>query len=118
MENLKKFNVYAKDKAGMVQKFEFEHSNQSMERASQRGINNDRLSLALAYGEIIQKQGLEFHILGENRIPDEFEKDKEKFKNTVVVTNRDCVITCYRAKDPYKQIKKKSKIFYTQRMAA
>jgi hypothetical protein len=118
MENLKRFNVYATDKAGMVQKFEFEHSYHSMERASQRGINNDRLSLALAYGEIIQKQGLEFHILGENRIPDEFEKEKEKLKNTIVVTRRDCVITCYRAKDPYKQIRKKSKIFYTQREAA
>ena len=118
MGNIKKINVYAKDKIGMVQNFKFEHSNHSLERASQRGINNDRLSIALAYGEIIQKQGLEFHILGENRIPDEFEKEKEKFKNTVFVTRRDCVITCYCAKDPYKQIRKKSKIFYTQRTAA
>ena len=118
MENLKKINVYAKDKIGMVQNFKFEHSNHSLERASQRGINNDRLSIALAYGEIIQKQGFEFHILGENRIPEEFEKEKEKLKNTVVVTIRDCVITCYRAKDPYKQIRKKSKNFYTQSVAA
>lgn len=118
MENFKKINVYAKDKSGMVQKFKYEHSNHSLERASQRGINNDRLSIALAYGELIQKQGLEFHILGENRIPDEFEKEKEKLKNTVVVTRRDCVITCYRAKEPYKHIKKKSKTFFTQRLAA
>lgn len=118
MENLKKLNVYAKDKAGVVHKFQFEHSNHSLERASQRGFNNNRLSVALAYGEVIQKQGLEFHILGENRIPDEFEKEKEKLKNTVVVTRRDCLITCYRAKAPYKQIKKKPKIFYTQRIAA
>jgi hypothetical protein len=118
MENFKKFNVYAKDKSGMVQEFEFEHSNHSLERASQRGINNDRLSIALAYGELVQKQGLEFHILGENRIPDEFEKEKEKYKNTIVVTRRDCVITCYRAKDPFKHIKKKSKTFYTQKLAA
>lgn len=109
MENHRKINVYAKDKSGMVQKFEFEHSNHSLGRASQRGINNNRLSIALAYGDIIQKQGLEFHILGENSIPDEFEKQKEKLINTVVVTRRDYVITCYRAKDPYKHINKKSK---------
>ena len=49
MENLKKINVYAKDKSGMVHEFEYEHSNHSLERASQRGINNDMLSVALAY---------------------------------------------------------------------
>lgn len=119
MENIKRINVYARDKkTGMVQNFKFEHSNHSLERASQRGINNNRLSVALAYGDIVQKQGLEFHILGENKIPDELEKERDKLKNTIVVTKGDCIITCYRARDPYKQIRKKSKVFYKQGVAA
>lgn len=119
MEINRKFKANAKDKeTGFVQSFEFIHSSHSLERAAQRGINNLRIELTLVYGESFRKQGYEFCVLGENRIPDEYQKSKDKLINTVVVMDSDRIITCYVAKDPYRQIKKKSKTLWTYRHAA
>jgi hypothetical protein len=117
----RKIKAYAKDQeTGCVQEFEFMHSGHSLERASQRCINNFRIKIALVYGDTIRKQGYEFCILGEDRIPDDLLRYKDKLKNTVVVMegDSDTLVTCYRAKDPYKQVKKKPKMLMHKKMAA
>jgi hypothetical protein len=119
MANSSKINVVQKDKkTGCVQRFQFEHSRHSMERGIQRCITNDQISVVIAYGDMIEKQGLQYYIMGEDNIPDEYLKDKERFRNIVVVADNGFVITSYRSKCPFRHIKKKSKTFYTQKLAA
>ena len=121
LEIQRKIRAYAKDReTGYVQQFEFKHTAHSLERASQRAINDFRIKITLVYGDTVRKQGYEYCILGENRIPEDLLRYKDKLKNTVVVMDghSDTLITCYRAKDPYKQIRKKSKTLFTNRMAA
>lgn len=121
LEFQRKIKAYAKDQeTGYVQHFEFMHSAHSLERASQRAINDFRIKIALVYGDTVRKQGYEYCILGEDRIPEDLLRYKDKLKNTVVVMdgNSDTLVTCYRAKEPYKQIRKKSKMLLTQRLAA
>jgi len=91
--------------------FHFKHTRHSFRRAAQRGINLNKITATLQYGENIYKQGLIYFILGENNIPDLLGKEKDKLKNTVVVVAGDSneVITCYRSSDPFKKIKIKSK---------
>ena len=113
--------AYARDsESSYVQDFEFKHSGHSLERASQRCLNNFRIRIALVYGNSIRKQGYEYCILGEDRIPEELIKLKDKLKNTVVVMDGDSetIVTCYRANKPYKHILKKSKTLLTQKVAA
>jgi hypothetical protein len=100
--------------------FKFTHSNHSSKRAKQRGMYGEKLSMTLAYGEPIYKQGLLYYILGEKNFPDEWKKKKGKIRNMVVVVSgtSDRVVTCYRSKNPFKHIKKKSKILYTNCHAA
>ena len=120
-DNQRSIKAYAKDaESGYVQEFEFKHSGHSLERASQRCLNNFRIKIALVYGESVRKQGYEYCILGEDRIPEELLKYKDKLKNTVVVMDgdSDTIVTCYRANKPYKHIRKKSKTLLTQKMAA
>lgn len=121
LEFQRKISAYAKDKeTGYVQQFEFTHSGHSLERASQRAINDFRIKIALVYGDTIRKQGYEYCILGEDRIPEDLLRYKDKLKNTVVVMDgsSDTLVTCYRAKEPYKQIRKKSKTLLTHKLAA
>ena len=94
--------------------FHFKHTRHSFKRAAQRGINLNKITATLQYGENIYKQGLIYFILGENNIPDLLSKEKDKLKNTVVVVAGDSneVITCYRSSDPFKKIKIKSKQLY------
>lgn len=91
--------------------FHFKHTRHSFKRAAQRGINLNKITAALQYGENIYKQGLIYFILGENNIPESLSKEKDKLKNTVVVVAGESnqVITCYRSSDPFKKIKIKSK---------
>ena len=59
-------------------------------------------------------QGLNYYVLGERDIPDFLSKEKSHIKNTVVITAGDTnqVITCYKANNPFKRIKHKSKELY------
>lgn len=89
----------------------FEHTEHSYQRSQQRGLSPEKIIATLQYGEIVHKQGLMFHILGENNIPDSLIKQKEKLRNTIVVVAGDSnqVITCYRSKDPFKNVRVKPK---------
>lgn len=90
----------------------FTHSNHSLHRSSQRGVNNDKLSLVLEFGDCMFKQGLNYFIIGsKNRYKGLSDRDFEKVKNTVVVVAGDssCIITCYKSDNPFRNIKKKTK---------
>jgi len=91
--------------------FNFKHTRHSFLRASQRGINSNKIAIALQFGDNIYKQGLIYFILGENNIPASLSKDKDKLINTVVVVsgNSNEVITCYRSSNPFRNIRVKSK---------
>jgi hypothetical protein len=95
-------------------RIEFEHSAHSYLRASQRGLEGDKISVALLFGEVFHKQGLIYYVLGEHNIPDILAKEKNKLANTIVVVAGDTnkIITCYRSRHPYKHIKMKSKILF------
>jgi hypothetical protein len=108
----RRFNVVAKDPDSEVEQvFQFTHSDHSMVRSAQRGIEGFRMQVAIRYGRTIRKQGLEYCILGKNDIPEHLSHMCAKLRDTVVIISgeSDCVITCYRGKDPFKRIKKKSK---------
>lgn len=93
--------------------FEYHHSMHSQQRSKQRGIDKDKLSIALSYGNAYYKQGYIFYVLGEDQIPEYLTAKKSKYVNTIVVTDSesDRIITCYRCKEPHRHIKKKSKGF-------
>jgi hypothetical protein len=92
----------------------------SQQRSKQRGIDKDKLSIALSYGNAYYKQGYIFYVLGEDQIPEYLTSKKSKYVNTVVVTDSesDRIITCYRCKEPHRHIKKKSKIYFKNYNAA
>ena len=108
------------NKEGKSMRFSFEHSDHSLIRSRQRSICNDKLSIALRYGQPLYKQGLVFYVLGEKDIPQHLARRKNELENTVVVvagdTNR--IITCYRNARPYHHIKTKTKRLYRSRTAA
>ncbi|RYY50600.1 MAG: hypothetical protein EOO06_03330 [Chitinophagaceae bacterium] len=89
--------------------FAFSHSRHSLVRAAQRGLREQKIAAALAYGVPYSKQGLVFYVLGEDQIPESLARQKDKLVNTVVVTdsNSDLVITCYRCSDPHRHIRRK-----------
>lgn len=113
--------VVSKDeKTGGVEVFTFTHTNHSFKRSAQRGINDNNMAIVILYGEPFYKQGLIYYVLGNDRIPESLLKDKEKLRNTVVIVDgdSDTIITCYRSKQPYKHIRRKSKKLFTELIAA
>ncbi|PJE46501.1 MAG: hypothetical protein CUR34_07645 [Sediminibacterium sp.] len=109
----KTLTVVSKDeKTGWVESFRFTHTSHSFTRSAQRGIDSSKLSIALLYGQPFYKQGLIYYVLGENNIPSKLMNNKESLRNTIVIVDgkSDTIITCYRAKDPFKHIKRKSSI--------
>jgi hypothetical protein len=115
----RKFMMVVRDEDTLEdQVFNFTHSNHSLVRASQRGIDRLRMETTLKYGKSVYRQGMEFCILGSRDIPDSLSHMRDKLEGTVVVLGEEsgCVITCYRGRNPYKRIKRKSKRLY--RMAA
>lgn len=98
----------------------FSHTDHSLERSAQRGITPEMIYAVLEYGESFFKQGLVYYVLGADNIPKRFLKEKNRFKNLVVVGAGDSnsIVTCYRAKNPFKLIKHKSKKLLTHRQMA
>ncbi|MFD3409044.1 hypothetical protein SKC37_10275 [Aquirufa sp. HETE-83D] len=92
--------------------FLFSHTHHSFTRSSQRGINSDKIIVALEFGEVFYSQGLQWCVLGEKNIPTYLKHKKNQLMNTVVIVSGDSnqVITCYRCTKPFKNIKTKSKI--------
>ena len=92
--------------------FFFSHTTHSFKRSSQRGIDSEKIIVAIEFGEVFYKQGLQWHVLGAKGIPPYLEHKKNQLMNTVVIVSGDSnqIITCYRSKNPFKNIKTKSKI--------
>jgi hypothetical protein len=81
-------------------------------RMVKRSIQKEAVSIALLHGEQFYKQGLVFHVLGENNVPKNLHPQvHKKCKNLIVVTdeNPGVIITSYRNNDPMRYIKKKCK---------
>ena len=100
--------------------FEFQHSEHSLSRALQRGLTETHLRLALKYGKVFRKQGMQFYVLGEKDLPDNVTKEVRRFSNTIVLVSgqSNSIITCYRNNDPYRFVKRKSKLLKPFRNAA
>jgi len=90
----------------------FEHSNHSLERACQRNITKQDITVAIEYGDTFFKQGLIFYVLGKNNLPQNIKRrSPKKNSNLVVVISGDSniILTCYRSQNPFKHLKKKQK---------
>jgi len=92
--------------------FNFSHTQHSNKRSCQRGINKDKIIIALEYGKATFKQGLLYYVLGEKDIPAHLQQEKNKFMNIVVIVSGDSneIVTCYRSKNAVKNIKLKPKV--------
>jgi len=98
-----------------VERFSYRHTIHSQARAAQRGLTERKLSIALAHGEAVYRQGLVFYILGRYNIPEELEREASQLENTVVIVDEDSgmVLTCYRNSNPFKYVRRKGKVFRT-----
>jgi len=98
------------EKTKQTHVLKFKHSQHSLIRSSQRGISKSKIEIALMFGQIYFKQGLNYYVLGEKDIPDSHLKEKSHLKNIVVVVSGESntVITCYKSKNPFKLMKHKS----------
>ena len=79
---------------------------------SSRSISTIAIKTALLYGSMISKQGLSYYLLQENRIPEDYNASlSPRNKNLVVITddNSGTIVTCYRARSGFKNIRKKRK---------
>jgi hypothetical protein len=100
-------------KSGKIFSYSMSHTKHSKYRAAQRGFSENDLLNALDFSEVIRKQGLYFYIVVNSRIPSSLpEKRKKKILNMVVVVSgdEDSIITCYKAKNNFKHIKKKNNL--------
>jgi hypothetical protein len=86
------------------------HSTHSRKRASQRGLSSDKIAAALNYGTIVSRQKMDFYVLRAKDIPSHLFHLKSQMENTVVLLAADGgIITCYRGRNPFRKITKKSK---------
>lgn len=94
--------------------FSFSHTIHSKQRSCQRGIRNERIQAAIRFGEVFQKQGFLYYVLGERNLPESLRRSKEQYRDIVVVTSGDSedIITCYRSSNPFRHLKRKSKKYY------
>jgi hypothetical protein len=105
-----RYSVYENDFRDGLD-FNFIHTSHSNKRSCQRGVNTDKIIIALEYGNTTFKQGLLYYVLGEKDIPAHLQHHKNKFMNTVVIVSGDSnvIVTCYRSKNAVKNIKLKPK---------
>jgi hypothetical protein len=93
-------------------KYYLKHSLHSQCRASERGITDNDIQIALDFSESIFKQGLIFHIVMDKLIPSNLPKKQvSRIKNMVIVMANDepRIITCYKSNKALSKIRKKSK---------
>ena len=90
--------------------FNLKHTTHSMKRASQRGITDKIIDLAIDYAQMFFKQGLVFYVVTSKCIPDAIQGNlREKLENLVIVTAGDSnqIITCYKSANAVKHIRRK-----------
>lgn len=92
---------------------EFAMTDHFLHRSCQRNISESMIQIVIEYGSAYFKQGLIFYLLGSNNLPKQvLAQDRKRYRNLVVVVSSDdaSIITTYRSKNPFKHIKKKSKM--------
>ena len=97
------------EKLNKEEKLSFSYSAHSYKRTQERSLSKDAIATTLEYGKAFFKQGLIFYVLGSKR---NSEKGKNKTtSNMVVVVSGDSelIITCYKNRNPFKYIRKKTK---------
>lgn len=91
---------------------QFIHTKHSQERAGQRCITDELLTWVLTYGTPTNRQGVTFFTVFSKDLPNDLAPTiRQKIKNLVVLIAADGrkIITCYRAKNAVKYLKKKRK---------
>ena len=73
--------------------FLFSHTYHSITRSSQRGIDSEKIIVALEFGEVFYSQGMQWYVLGEKNIPNYLKHKKNqqpevRAKNAVSVKKR------------------------------
>jgi hypothetical protein len=103
-------NVYDEE-SGRTGAYSLQHTNHSLIRSEERGINNMMITLVIEYGKLFQKQGLEFYVMGEKKLPNGIDHNLQgKVKNTVVVIGENGqIVTCYKGRAVLKHIQRKQK---------
>lgn len=96
---------------GKIYSYTVNHTKHSKKRASQRGLTNEHIFAALDYGIPIFRQGCIFYVVLKNKLPDNMRHDlKEKLDNIVVIISAEAsILTCYKANNAIKYIKRKRK---------
>jgi hypothetical protein len=81
-------------------------------RLSQRGFSYRHVLMAMEFGEEQFKQGMIFYVMTNKSLPPSLSVfDRAKLINMVVVVSMDAsVLTCYKAPNGMKHVKRKSKI--------
>jgi hypothetical protein len=99
------------EETGRIGAYFLQHTNHSLIRSEQRGIDNMMIMLVIEYGKLFQKQGLEFYVMGEKKLPNGIDhKLQGKLKNTVVVIGENGqIVTCYKGRAVLKHIQRKQK---------
>ena len=100
-----------KDKVNTKQfTFPVTHSEHSKRRANQWAISEAHIQAALNFSESFFKQGMIFHVVKSKLFPDNFDPDlRKKIENLVVVIagDSDTIITCYKSRNAFQDIRKK-----------
>ncbi len=99
------------EESGRTGTYFLQHTNHSLIRSEERGIDNMMITLVIEYGKLFQKQGLEFYVMGEKNLPNGIDhKLQGKVKNTVVVVGENGqIVTCYKGRAVLKHIQRKQK---------
>lgn len=86
------------------------HSNHSLIRSSQRGINDRVIDLVGNHGLLIKKQGYNFYLGTKKHFPSQVDhKLKEKASNVLVLVKENMIVTCYKNENVMKEMKRKSR---------
>lgn len=94
--------------AEATQELHFTYTHHASYRSSKRNISPKLIAAVLAFGEVYQKQGYEYHILGKKEL-DIFGLSFQLDDTLVVVMKNDIIITAYYANNGFKHIKRKQK---------
>jgi len=88
------------------------HTDHSKWRACQRAIDTQILNLTLEFGTPFYRQGMVFYTVLKNNIPKNMDHSvRSKLKNIVVLlsSNGYQIVTCFRAKNAVKFLRRKPK---------
>lgn len=79
-------------------------------RMRQRGCDADIVSLAITYGRVFHRQGLEFHCVADRDMPDRvLPREADRLRNMVVVCRDGTVVTAYKSAKGMKHVRRKGK---------